>query len=309
MDFIPGGDDGIQFCDPLNPRVIAVAAKSQAVKIALTPASRLSAGSATATLVRLSLRTASGKPVGEEDLAPSPGGSLRIFILSEDLTDFKTARPLAGETPGDWTFDFRPKEAGLYRVFADMTPVATGRELYAYSDLGVEGAGRSAGNAPSQTGGTDVPDAARPPRRPLPSRNAKSARNSSRLPTPPAPPSRFSAEAESDGYRFALFPVSPPAYAHQVIALNLRIARPDGGAVLLVPFQGAFVHMEIFDESRSGFLTLSPSLGGTRAPPDPFHPVFGFSASIPDPGRYVAWVRVDIAGKETAVPLSLEVLP
>jgi len=39
--------------------------------------------------------------------------------------------PEPGRRPGEWTFRFHPRFGGLYRIFADFTPVATNRGLYA----------------------------------------------------------------------------------------------------------------------------------------------------------------------------------
>jgi hypothetical protein len=125
----------------------------------------------------------------------------------------------------------------------------------------------------------------------------------------PSPASAFSSQAESGVYHFELKPAPVPAYAHQTIDLTLKISRADGGAVLLLPFQDTFAQMELFDDARSGFLALSSLAAGRKSPPDAFRPAFNFTVSIPDPGRYIAWTRVNIAGKDTAIPFSIDVLP
>ncbi len=266
MDFVPGGSGAVEFCDPQNPRVIAVASRPSSVTLSLAPAAPLMAGATSPSIVRLALRTASGKAVGPDDLASSPAGELRLFILGANLADFQTARPAPAAKRGDWTFEFVPKMAGIYRVFADMTPVATGRELYASADLWVSGpVPRSAGN--------------------------------------------FSAHVVSEGISFELRPTGGPLYAHTKASLRLVMARPDGQAVGLIPFQGAYALMVLFDEGRNSFLSTSAPVGENRPPSDAHRPSFDFGVSFPDPGRYVAWLRVDIAGRETAVPLGVEVTP
>ena len=264
VDFAAGGPDAIEFCDPQNPRIIAVAARSSSVTLNFAPMAPLEAISPSPVRVLLALRSASGRDVGAEDLISSPEASFRLFILSADLADFQTAQPVPEGRRGAWVFEFAPKTAGTYRVFADMTPVATGRELYASADLMVPG-------APQQRAGG------------------------------------FTSRAEADGCVFSLLPSVRPLYAHRPAILRLAITRPDGGATRLLTFQGAPVHLAIFDEGRSGFFS-APTPSGAKDS-DASRLSFDFAVSFPDPGRYVAWVRADIAGHETAVPFALEVTP
>jgi hypothetical protein len=266
MDFIPGGPDAVEFCDPQNPKVIAVAAKQSSVTVSLAPATPLTAGNPEPSRVLLTLRTASGKAVGPDDLVASPGGRVRLFIVSADLADFQTVQPAPAKIRGDWSFELIPKTPGIYRVFADMTPVATGRELYASADL------TASGTAPQSSNG-------------------------------------FSSHVRSEGFAFELRPSRYPLYAHRMVSLRLTIVRLDGAAVPLMAFQGAYAHLVIFDSTRNGFLRISAPTDGKGFPPDALRPSFDFTMSFPDPGRYVAWVRVAIASRETAIPFAVEVMP
>jgi hypothetical protein len=266
MDFIPGGPDAVEFCDPANPKIIAVAAKSSSVTLGVAPAGPLNAGSPGPSRVRLTIETASGKAVGPDDLISSPGGAVRLFILSEDLADFQSVQPAPDGRRGNWAFDFFPRTSGTYRVFADMTPVTTGRELYASADLPVSG-------------------------------------------VPLGRTRDFSSHVDSGGVGFELMPVAGQVFAHRPSILRLAISRPDGNAVSLVPFQGIYAHLVLFDEARTGFLRVSAPAGGSVQTPGEYRPSFDFSVTFPDPGRYVAWVIVDIAGQETAVPLAVSVIP
>jgi hypothetical protein len=44
-------------------------------------------------------------------------------------------------------------------------------------------------------------------------------------------------------------------------------------------------------------------------PPDPLMPELNFKITIPEPGRYVIWAQVDLAGNEIFVPFWVDVLP
>jgi len=71
------------------------------------------------------------------------------LIADPTLTDYQHVHPEPTHAPGEWTFQFTPRFGGTYRIFADFTPVATNRSLYANADLVVGGAApaRGAGRA------------------------------------------------------------------------------------------------------------------------------------------------------------------
>jgi len=121
MDFVAGGADALQFCDPNHPQFLPVVARSSPVSLSYAPG-RPS---------RVILMTASGKPIGPDQLAPTDGARLWLFLVDRNLTQFQARRPVPGAAPGEWVFDDASSGPGPFRVFADLTPAATGRELYA----------------------------------------------------------------------------------------------------------------------------------------------------------------------------------
>ena len=171
---------------------------------------------------------------------------------------------------GDWTFAFTPRREGVYRVFADFTPVATGRGLYASTDL--------------QVGRSGLPSTLRMVLRHEPSW-----------------------VVERDGYRFALVPAIQPVRAKQPVDLKLVISRADGGRVPLQPVMGAFAHLVAFDEARSGFAHLHPTETNLLQPPDAVKPALNFKVTIPDAGSYVIWAQLNLDGRETFVPFWFDV--
>ena len=88
----------------------------------------------------LTLRTASGKPIAPEDLLVAHTRKLHLLVVDPTLSDYQHIHPEPGKRPGDWVFTLTPGRPGLYRVFADFTPVATARGLYASADFTVPGA-------------------------------------------------------------------------------------------------------------------------------------------------------------------------
>jgi hypothetical protein len=139
MDFRvdPRAGNSIEFCDPLNPQFIPVVAARSPVVLKLStaePATKDHAVHAT-----LTLQTASGKPIAPEDLLVTHTERLHLLIVDPGLEDYQHVHPTPSRTRGEWTFSFTPQAAGAYRIFADFTPAATGRGLYASADLRVAG--------------------------------------------------------------------------------------------------------------------------------------------------------------------------
>jgi hypothetical protein len=268
MDFRVTAKNPIDFCDPLNPQFIPVVAVASPVTMKLATDGAPAAGRE--VRCTLTLRTASGKPIAPEDLLVSNTKLLHLMIVDPSLTDYQHVHPEPAKTPGDWTFAFTPRREGDYRLFADFTPAATARSLYANADLDVQGRGHSGPTA--------------------------------------APPAR-SWVAQAAGYHFALAPALLPVRAGQTADLRFSIANEKGGAVPLQLVMGAFAHLVAFDAARSGFAHIHPMELDVTRPPDAVHPVLNFKITIPRAGPYVIWAQVNLGGRETFVPFWFDVAP
>lgn len=147
MDFRvdPKAGNSIEFCDPLNPQFIPVVAARSPVAVALTTEAAAKVGSAVQATI--TLRTSNGKPVAPEDLLVTHTRPLHLLVVDPSLTDYQHVHPQPGKAKGEWVFAFTPHASGTYRVFADFTPAATARGLYASADLEVAGAGVGTGKA------------------------------------------------------------------------------------------------------------------------------------------------------------------
>lgn len=135
MDFRVSGQNSIEFCDPSNPQFIPVVSVRSPVAMVVEWAAPLKAGQpARGTVV---LKTASGKPIEPADLLVTHTRKLHLLIVDPTLKDYQHVHPEPGSRRGEWTFDWTPHAAGLYRVFGDFTPAATARGLYANADAEV----------------------------------------------------------------------------------------------------------------------------------------------------------------------------
>ncbi len=137
MDFRMQGKGVLEFCDPANPQFIPVTSARSPVVMALASDTPPRLGQA--SNFTLQLHTASGKPIAPEDLLVAHTKKLHLLVIDPTLSDYQHIHPVPGRHPGEWRFSLEPARPGQYRVFADFTPVATGRGLYASADFTVPG--------------------------------------------------------------------------------------------------------------------------------------------------------------------------
>jgi hypothetical protein len=137
LDFRVAGKGALEMCDPANPQFIPVIAARSPVTLTLRGGVTVTSGEEMRGT--LALATASGKPIAPNDLVVAHTRKLHLLIVDATLQDYQHVHPEAGAVAGEWTFNFTPHRAGLYRVFADFTPAATGRSLYASTDFMVAG--------------------------------------------------------------------------------------------------------------------------------------------------------------------------
>jgi hypothetical protein len=285
MDFRVQGKNSIEFCDPLNPQFIPVVAARSPVTLTVSTEHPAHAGEPVRGV--LTLRTSGGKPIAPEDLLVVHEKPLHLMLVDPSLTDYQHVHPQPTATKGEWTFSFLPRFGGTYRLFADFTPVATGRGLYANTDLVVSGT--AAEPRPEiRTAAKEEPSAA--PRR--------------GVETPPYTPADNVAFApvEQEGYRFTLTPTKPRPRAREPIDLTFTVASASGVPVPMQPIMGAYAHLVAFDSDRSGFAHLHPDQSDPLQKPDAMRPTLKFKLTIPSPGRYVIWSQVNLDGHEVFAP-------
>ncbi len=137
IDFRIDGSNTLEFCDPSNPQFIPVVTVRSPVNTRLVSAGAAEVGRERTH--RLTLATAGGKSIGPADLLVMHTRQLHLMVVDPTLLDYQHLHPEPGEQPGEWVFTHTPRLAGEYRVFADFTPAATGRGLYASAAFTVSG--------------------------------------------------------------------------------------------------------------------------------------------------------------------------
>jgi hypothetical protein len=226
-----------------------------------------------AEAMTLSLRTATGKPLGPGDLLPTATHRINLLLVDPSLQDFQALAAAPGARAGEWRFAFTPRRGGNYRIFADFTPAATGQEMYASADQEV------------------MPSDDAPGRRPGPRAGAATSGLS----------------VERDGYRLTLRPSGPSIVAREPVALTFTAESLDGGPAAWEPLDGGFATLVAFDLNRTGFVNLRAGVAG-RDPSGGAAPLV-FTVAIPDPGPYVIWSRVKIGGRVITAPFRIQVAP
>lgn len=135
-DFTIEGDNVLEFCDPAAPQFLPVTTVRSPVSLAVSPAAAQTGRVADFTF---KLTTSQGKPISPVDLLVAHTRKLHLMVVDPSLTDYQHVHPTPGAVPGEWNVSFAPRLAGAYRVFADFTPTATARGLYASVDIDVPG--------------------------------------------------------------------------------------------------------------------------------------------------------------------------
>ncbi len=104
------------------------------VKLSLMPQSAMQAGKPTKITVKLT-SLLDNKVLGEANLKEAHTRKLHLLVVDPSLSDYHHIHPVPAKN-GEWTFDFTPLKNGSYRVWADVIPVATGKQEYVETDVG-----------------------------------------------------------------------------------------------------------------------------------------------------------------------------
>lgn len=269
-DFGAGQPGALEFCEPGGPQFVPVDRVRSPVDMVLRtdPSGPLRLNEPVALTARLT--AASGKPVTADDLLIVHTRKLHLLVVDPSLDDYQHLHPEATAVPGEFVVEFRPRRAGEYRVFADFTPRATGRALYAGSQLLVGGPGAEPTGVAAATDETRV--------------------------------------SVVDGYRFTLELDPDPARASELTELRLRVSDRDGAPAMLEEIMGAQAHVVAFDRDRTGFAHLHPAPpeSGDGAAAQAF---LRFRMSLSVPGTYRLWAQVRIGGREIFAPFSVRLKP
>jgi len=76
------------------------------------------------------------KPLLPSEINVTHTEIIHLLIFDQTLTDYQHVHPVPTDKPGIYKFEWTPKEASQYKVWVDLTPLATGQQEYVVADLG-----------------------------------------------------------------------------------------------------------------------------------------------------------------------------
>lgn len=85
--------------------------------------------------VKVQIKRRDGSPVVLDELMVMHTQPIHLLIVDPSLEDYHHEHPAPTSTPGEYAFSFTPKKSSLYRVWADLVPVATGVQEYPAVEL------------------------------------------------------------------------------------------------------------------------------------------------------------------------------
>jgi hypothetical protein len=136
-DFHSGETGILEFCEPGSASFVPVETVRSPVTLTLSADAPLFKNQP--ANFRAQLTAASGKPLTEENLLVVHTKKLHLLLTDPSLVDYQHVHPEATGVAGEFQFSVTAHAAGIYRVYADFTPRATGRALYAGSTFEVSG--------------------------------------------------------------------------------------------------------------------------------------------------------------------------
>lgn len=105
------------------------------VVLELLPSSPLLAGKTVQVTAKLNA-VSDGKPLSFDDLKEAHTKKLHLLVVDPSLSDYHHIHPAQGKNAGEYVFDFTPQKNDSYRVWADVIPLATGKQEYVVADMG-----------------------------------------------------------------------------------------------------------------------------------------------------------------------------
>ena len=123
-------------CMLLPPMTVLAGAghgKHPNVVMTVTPQMDAVAGTPVSGSARLVL---AGKPLNFDDLRVVHTKQFHLLVVDPSLRDYHHLHPVASDKASEYSFTFTPKYSGAYRLWADVTPEATGQQTYAVATMG-----------------------------------------------------------------------------------------------------------------------------------------------------------------------------
>lgn len=110
-------------------------AAKNTLALELLPSSPLLAGKTVQVTAKLN-GASDGKLLSFDDLKEAHTKKLHLLVVDPSLSEYHHIHPTQGKNAGEFVFDFTPQKNDSYRVWADVIPLATGKQEYVVADMG-----------------------------------------------------------------------------------------------------------------------------------------------------------------------------
>lgn len=110
-------------------------AMTNTLAVKVVPQDELKAGKTTKILMQIA-SSKDSKPLSPEEISVAHTQRVHLLVIDPTLTDYHHIHPTPTGKAGEWAFEFTPKKDSSYRIWTDVTPVATGKQEYIKTDIG-----------------------------------------------------------------------------------------------------------------------------------------------------------------------------
>ena len=137
-DTIGDNAGGIEFCGAGESTFIDLERISFPVKMELSPSKLLATGEKTE--FTLTLKNSGGNPIHPWELAIVHTERMHLLIVDPSLEDYQHIHPIAIGDGGQYRFELAPARAGVYKIFAELVPLASQTLVIGEAEFEVSGA-------------------------------------------------------------------------------------------------------------------------------------------------------------------------
>jgi hypothetical protein len=134
---IVNADGSVEFCATNHAGFLDLTRLKYPVEMDVSHGQSVAVGSP--IQVSMELASAKGNPIFPYELAVTHTKKMHVMVVDSSLTDYHHVHPEPDGLSGLYTFEFTPKRAGTYQIFAELVPLRTRRQIIATGEIAVSG--------------------------------------------------------------------------------------------------------------------------------------------------------------------------
>jgi hypothetical protein len=130
-------DGTVEFCATNHAGFLDLERLKYPLQINLEASEAIEVGQSSTVI--LTLKTLGGTAIAPHELASTHTQQMHVMLIDPSMQDYHHVHPEAVDLNGRYRFDFTPNRAGSYRVFTEIVPLRTRRQMIATGSLAVGG--------------------------------------------------------------------------------------------------------------------------------------------------------------------------